>query len=200
MGGIICDSYGWQWIFYIKVPIAIIGGLVVWAFLRRQPDPKMKARIDAIGLALLIVWVGALEVMLEEGRNKDWFSSPEICILAAVAVIGFLAFLIWELTDDDPIVDLRIFRHRGFTAASVTFAGGFAAFFASVVILPLWLQQNMHYTATWAGYATGIMGILAMVSAPHRGQGGGNRRRAQGALPRSARPWGDDRMAHDLQQ
>ena len=104
--------------------------------------------------------------MLEEGRDKDWFSSPEICILAAVAVVGFLAFLIWELTDDNPIVDLRIFRHRGFTAASVTFAGGFAAFFASVVILPLWLQQNMGYTATWAGYATGIMGVLAMISAP----------------------------------
>nr|WP_321456172.1 DHA2 family efflux MFS transporter permease subunit [uncultured Cohaesibacter sp.] len=166
LGGIICDSYGWQWIFHIKVPLAIIGGLVVWFFLRTQPDPKQKARIDAVGLGLLIVWVGSLEVMLEEGRDKDWFSSPEICILGAVAVVGFLAFLIWELTDDNPIVDLRIFRHRGFTAASVTFAGGFAAFFASVVILPLWLQQNMGYTATWAGYATGIMGILAMVSAP----------------------------------
>jgi DHA2 family multidrug resistance protein len=166
LGGIICDSYGWQWIFHVKVPMTIIGGLVVWAFLRHQPDPKTKARIDAIGLGLLILWVGSLEVMLEEGRDKDWFSSPEICILGAIAVIGFLAFLIWELTEENPIVDLRIFRHRGFTAASVTFAGGFAAFFASVVILPLWLQQNMGYTATWAGYATGIMGILAVVSAP----------------------------------
>ena len=83
-----------------------------------------------------------------------------------VAAIGFLAFVIYELTEAQPIVDLRIFRHRGFTAAAVTFAGGFAAFFASVVILPLWLQQNMGYTATWAGYATGIMGLLAFVSAP----------------------------------
>ncbi|SNY92143.1 MFS transporter, DHA2 family, multidrug resistance protein [Cohaesibacter sp. ES.047] len=166
LGGIICDSYGWEWIFFIKVPVALAGGFVVWALLRHQPDPKAKARIDVVGLGLLVVWVGALQILLEEGRNKDWFASPEICILAAVAVIGFLAFLIWELTDDNPIVDLRIFRHRGFTAASITFAAGFGAFFASVVILPLWLQQNMGYTATWAGYATGMMGILAFVSAP----------------------------------
>jgi MFS transporter, DHA2 family, multidrug resistance protein len=74
--------------------------------------------------------------------------------------------VIYELTEMNPIVDLKIFRHRGFTAAAVTFAGGFAAFFASIVILPLWLQQNMGYTATWAGYATGIMGLLAIISAP----------------------------------
>ena len=181
------------------MPVAIIGGLVVWAFLRHQPDPKTKARIDAIGLGLLIIWVGALEIMLEEGRDKDWFSSPEICIMAAIAVIGFLSFLIWELTDENPIVDLRIFRHRGFTAASVTFAGGFAAFFASVVILPLWLQQNMGYTATWAGYATGIMGILAMISAPIVGKVVEvvDARIILSTGPSGA--WGDDDLAHDLQ-
>ncbi|PLW79228.1 DHA2 family efflux MFS transporter permease subunit [Cohaesibacter celericrescens] len=166
LGGIICDGYGWQWIFFIKVPIALVGAFVAYSLLRGQPDPKVKAKIDAIGLALLIVWVGALEVLLEEGRSLDWFSSPMICVLAAVAAVGFIAFLIWELTEENPIVDLRIFRYRGFTAASVTFAVGFGAFFASVVIIPLWLQTNMGYTATWAGYATGIMGILAFISAP----------------------------------
>jgi DHA2 family multidrug resistance protein len=104
--------------------------------------------------------------MLDEGRNQDWFNSPEICILAVVAIIGFLAFMIWELTEKNPIVDLRIFRHRGFTAAATTYAVGFGAFFASIVLLPLWLQSNMGYTATWAGYATGIMGIFAVLSAP----------------------------------
>ncbi|MDJ0931799.1 MFS transporter [Breoghania sp.] len=148
LGGIICDSYGWEWIFFIKVPVAIIGGLVIVAMMRGQPDPTRKARIDAVGLGLLIVWVGSLEILLEEGRDKDRFSSPLICALAVIAAVGLIAFLIWELTDDNPIVDLRIFRHRWFTAAAVTFAGGFAAFFASIVILPLWLQQNMGYTAT----------------------------------------------------
>jgi MFS transporter, DHA2 family, multidrug resistance protein len=166
LGGIICDGIGWPWIFYMKVPIAIVGGLIVLATTRGQPDPTGPARIDVVGLVLLVVWVGALQILLDEGRDHDWFASGMIQILAVVAAISFLAFLIWELTEAQPIVDLRIFRHRGFTAAAVTFAGGFGAFFASVVILPLWLQQNMGYTATWAGYATGIMGILAMISAP----------------------------------
>jgi DHA2 family multidrug resistance protein len=166
LGGIICDSIGWQWIFFIKVPLAAAGGLVLMRLLRGQPDPTGKAFIDKVGLALLVVWVGALQIMLDEGRNQDWFASPEICTLAVVAAVGFVAFMIWELTEKHPIVDLRVFRHRGFAAAATTYAVGFGAFFASIVILPLWLQTDMGYTATWAGYATGIMGILAVASAP----------------------------------
>lgn len=166
LGGIICDSIGWQWIFFIKVPIAALGGLAVIVLLRGMPDPTEKARIDMVGLGLLILWVGALQIMLDEGRNHDWFAATEIQVLAVIAAIGFIAFLIWELTEKEPIVDLRIFRHRGFVASAGTYAVGYAAFFGSLVILPLWLQQNMGYTATWAGYATGIMGILAIASAP----------------------------------
>jgi DHA2 family multidrug resistance protein len=166
LGGIICDSIGWSWIFFIKVPIAAGGGLVLLYLLRGQPDPKGPAKVDKMGLGLLVLWVGALQIMLDEGRNKDWFASSEICVLAVIAVVGFIAFLIWELTEANPIVDLRIFRHRGFGAAATTYAVGFGAFFASIVILPLWLQTNMGYTATWAGYATGIMGILAVLCAP----------------------------------
>jgi len=166
LGGIICDDYGWSWIFYIKVPLALAGGLTVLALLRGQPDPTAKARLDGVGLGLLVLWVGALQILLDEGRNHDWFAAEEIRWLAVVAASGFVAFLIWELTDANPIVNLRIFRYRGFTAAAVTYAIGFGAFFGTIVILPLWLQQNMGYTATWAGYATGIMGILAVVCAP----------------------------------
>src|SRR4029077_17707197 len=93
-----------------------------------------------------------------------------IQILGVIAAIGFVAFLIWELTEPNPIVDLRIFRHRGFTASASTYAFGFGAFFGSIVLLPLWLQTNMGYTATWAGYATGIMGILAVACAPLVGE------------------------------
>jgi DHA2 family multidrug resistance protein len=104
--------------------------------------------------------------MLDEGRNHDWFQSEEIRILGVIAAIGFAAFVIWELTEKNPIVDLKIFRHRGFTAAATTYAVGFGSFFASLVIVPLWLQSNMGYTATWAGYATGLMGILAVICSP----------------------------------
>jgi len=170
LGGIICDNYGWQWIFFIKVPVAAAAGFVLLMLMRGQHDPKAKAFIDKVGLALLIVWVGALQIMLDEGRNQDWFASPEIRVLGIVAAVGFLAFMIWELTEKNPIVDLRIFRHRGFVGAATTYAVGFGGFFASIVILPLWLQSNMGYTATWAGYATGIMGILAVLSAPFVGK------------------------------
>lgn len=166
LGGIICDEIGWEWIFFIKVPVAAAGGLGVWWLLRGQADPTAKAFIDKVGLLLLVVWVGALQIMLDEGRNHDWFNSHEIVALAVIAAVGFVAFLIWELTEENPIVDLRIFRHRGFVGAALTYAVGFGAFFASIVLLPLWLQANMGYTATWAGYATGIMGILAVVCAP----------------------------------
>jgi DHA2 family multidrug resistance protein len=166
LGGIICDDYGWSWIFFIKVPIAACGGLALMMLMRGQLDPKAQAFIDKVGLALLVIWVGALQIMLDEGRNQDWFASPEIRTLGVVALIGFIAFVIWELTEKNPIVDLKIFRHRGFVGAATTYAVGFGAFFASIVILPLWLQSNMGYTAAWAGYATGIMGILAVLCSP----------------------------------
>jgi MFS transporter, DHA2 family, multidrug resistance protein len=166
LGGIICDNYGWEWIFFIKVPVAAIGGFVLLTLMRGQPDPKFPAFIDKVGLALLVIWVGALQIMLDEGRNKDWFNDHHILALGIIALVGFIAFLIWELTEKNPIVDLRIFRHRGFVGAATTYSVGFGGFFASIVILPLWLQSNMGYTATWAGYATGIMGILAVLCSP----------------------------------
>ena len=166
LGGIICDNYGWEWIFYMKVPIAGIGGIALWWLMRGQADPKAQAFIDKIGLILLVIWVAALQIMLDEGRNHDWFNDPHIRMYGIVAAIGFVAFVIWELTEKNPIVDLRIFRHRGFVGAATTYSVAFGAFFASIVILPLWLQSNMGYTATWAGYATGIMGILAVLCSP----------------------------------
>ena len=170
LGGIISDNIGWEWIFFINIPIALGGGIGLLYLFRGQLEELVKARIDIVGLVLMIVWVGALQIMLDEGRNHDWFAATEIRTLAIIAAIGFIAFLIWELTDRHPIVNLRVFRHRGFVAASLTYSVAFGAFFATVVLIPLWLQQNMGYTATWAGYATGIMGIFAVLSSPAIGQ------------------------------
>jgi DHA2 family multidrug resistance protein len=170
LGGVICDNAGWSWIFFFTAPFALGGGLILLSSLRGQPDPKAKSSIDTVGLGLLIVWVGALQILLDEGRDQDWFASTEIRVLAVIAALGFASFLIWVLTEKHPIVDLRIFRHRGFAVASATYSLGFAAFFATIVIIPLWLQQNLGYTATWAGYSTGIMGILAVFSAPMVGK------------------------------
>ncbi|HXQ48121.1 MAG TPA: MFS transporter, partial [Caulobacteraceae bacterium] len=145
---------------------AAVCGFFAWRMLASRETPTEKRRVDFAGLALLVVFVGAMQIMLDKGRELDWFSSPFIVGLAVVAVVGFVAFLIWELTDTEPIVDLRVFRHRGFTAAVITIALTFGAFFSSIVLVPLWLQTNMGYTATWAGYTTAFGGVLAVVFSP----------------------------------
>ncbi|WP_175154064.1 DHA2 family efflux MFS transporter permease subunit, partial [Paraburkholderia ultramafica] len=166
LGGIICDDYHWSYIFFINVPVSLICGYAGWMMLKRFESGKVRMRIDTVGLVLLIIWVSSLQIMVDDGKDKDWFSSMEIRVLAIIAVIGFLAFLIWELTERNPIVDLRVFRHRGFAASVVTMSLAFGAYFGATVLTPLWLQNNMGYTATWAGYAQATTGIFAVVAAP----------------------------------
>lgn len=166
LGGYLCDNYSWPWIFYINVPIAASCAFIAWTMLKRYEQPLLKNPIDRVGLLLLVVWVGALQLMLDEGKELDWFESNTIVALAVVALIGFAAFLIWELTDDHPVVDLSVFRHRGFTASALTLSLGFAAFFAANVLTPLWLQSFMGYTATAAGRTTAWSGITALLMGP----------------------------------
>ncbi len=166
LGGYLCDTAGWPWVFYINVPIAAVCGFFAWRTLHHYETPTAPRRVDFGGLALLITFVGALQIMLDKGKELDWFGSPIIVALALVAAIGFVAFLIWELTEEQPIVDLRVFRHRGFTGAVVTIAITYGAFFASIVIVPLWLQTNMGYTATWAGLVTAPAGAMAVILSP----------------------------------
>jgi len=170
LGGWLCDSVAWPAIFFINVPIAAVAGPIAWRMLRRYEEPLQRRPIDRVGLALLVVFVSALQLMLDLGKEKDWFESSEIVALAVVAAIGFVAFLIWELTEADPIVDLRVFRHRGFTVGVLTIALGFGAMFGANVLTPLWLQSYMGYTSTWAGLATAWTGVLAIVAAPIAGK------------------------------
>lgn len=166
LGGTLCDNFGWGSIFLVNVPIAIGAGFLVWRVLFSAETATVKARVDVVGLLLLILWVGSLQIMLDLGKDQDWFQSPLIITLALVALVGFIAFLIWELTDKNPIVDLRIFRHAGFTVAMVCLALMIGSFFAINVVAPLWMQINLGWTATSAGNATGLIGILAIFAAP----------------------------------
>jgi len=166
LGGYLCDEHSWPWIFYINLPIAFGCAFLAWNMLKRYEQPLLKNPIDKIGLVLLIVWVGSLQIMLDEGKNLDWFSSHEIVALAIVAVIGFAAFIIWEMHDEHPVVDLRVFRHRGFSASVLTISLAFAAFFGANVLTPQWLQSYMGYTATSAGMATAWTGVFAVFVAP----------------------------------
>ena len=166
LGGSLCDSFAWPVIFFINVPLAAAFAPIAWRMLRRYEAALIRAPIDKIGLALLVVFVGSLQIMLDLGKEHEWFASPMICALGIVALIGFAAFVIWELTERFPIVDLRVFRHRGFTAGVITLSLGFGAMFAANVLTPLWLQSYMGYTSTWAGLTTAWSGVLAVAGAP----------------------------------
>src|SRR5450755_319124 len=166
LGGWLCDNYSWSWVFLINVPMALLFGAIAWALLKRYQDPEVIKPVDKIGMLLLIVWVAALQIMLDEGKDLDWFSSTEICVLAIVAVIGFVSFLIWELTEEYPIVDLRVFRHRGFSSCMLVLALAFGAFFGINVLTPQWLVYNMGYTTTWAGLVVAWGGVLSVVFSP----------------------------------
>ncbi len=166
LGGLLCDNFGWPSIFWVNVPIALLCAPVLFGILRKHETVTANVRVDTVGLMLLILWVGALQLMLDLGKEHDWFESGFIAGLGVTAIVGFAAFMIWELTEKNPIVDLRVFRHRGFAAACLTLPLAFAAFQASNVLVPQWLQSNMGYTATWAGYISGMTGILAVVGAP----------------------------------
>jgi len=166
LGGAISDNWTWPWIFFINLPVIALAATFSMRLLRNHETPKISARIDYNGLCLLVVWVAALQILLDKGQEEDWFSSPLIVTLAIVAVVGFAAFIIWELTEAHPIVDLSLFKNRSFTVGTIAQSLGFGAFFAQIVLIPLWLQTTLGYTATWAGYTTSFLGILAVVMSP----------------------------------
>ncbi|MBK1713408.1 DHA2 family efflux MFS transporter permease subunit [Rubrivivax gelatinosus] len=170
LGGWLTDNLSWPWIFFINIPVGLFAAALTWSIYRsRDPGPK-RVPVDAVGLGLLVLWVGALQIMVDKGKELDWFSSTQIVVLAIVAVIGFLFFLAWELTDRHPIVDLRLFGRRNFVLGTTALSVAYGVFFGNVVLLPLWLQQWMGYTATWAGMVTAPVGILAIALSPWVGK------------------------------
>jgi DHA2 family multidrug resistance protein len=170
LGGYISDNYSWPWIFLINVPVGIVSAGVCWAMLQKRETETRKLPVDGIGLAMLVIWVGALQIMLDTGKDADWFASNQIIALAVVAAIGFCAFLIWESSERHPIVDLSFFRNRNYAIGTVITCVGYAVFFGNLVILPLWLQTNLGYTATWAGLVQAPAGLVAMMFAPIAGR------------------------------
>ena len=170
LGGWITDNIAWPWIFYINVPVGVVAGIATWAIYRTRETPTVRVPVDKVGLALLIVWVGALQVLLDKGEELDWFGSSAIVTLAIITLVGFAVFLVWELTETHPIVDLSLFRGRNFWTSTLAMSLAYGVFFGNVVLLPLGLQQYMGYTATLAGVALAPVGILAIMLTPYVGR------------------------------
>lgn len=166
LGGFLCDNYGWEWVFYINLPIAALAAFLAFRNLPGFETDTRRAPVDFVGMGLLVVWVGSLQIMLDKGKELDWFNSPFIVTLLVTAAVGFCAFMIWEVTTDNPVVNLKVFRHRAFATSCVIMCAAYGGFFSSTVLIPLWLQTNLGYTAANAGRVTAFNGVLAIVFSP----------------------------------
>ena len=189
LGGVLCDTYSWPWVFYINVPIGMIVCFLSWRTLKGHETFVRKLPVDLVGLVIMVMWIAALQILLDKGEELDWFQSPTIIVLGLVAVIGFVAFLIWELTEPNPVVNLKVFRSSNYTIALLIMCLCFSGYFAAVVILPLWLQTNLNFTATWAGFAMAPAGVFAVIMFTHRGAADGAGGPAPAYLHRGRGGW-----------
>ena len=170
LGGFISDNYSWPWIFLINVPVGLFCAFVCWKGMKHRETPTRKLPIDGIGLALLVVWVGSLQIMLDKGKDSDWFESNFIIVMGLVALIGFIIFLIWEFSQKHPIIDLSLFKSRNFSIGTTALCLGYGVFFGAVVLQPLWMQTWLGYNATWAGLIAAPSGVVAVLISPFVGK------------------------------
>ncbi len=172
LGGWISDNIHWGWIFFINVQIGLAVVLISWKILEGRESRISHQPVNTVGLILLALGVGALQLMLDQGRELDWFNSTEIVVLTIIAAVGLIALIIWELTDDNPVVDVSLFKSRNFTVGCVSTSLAFLVYSGTVVLIPLLLQQVYDYTATWAGLAAAPVGLLPILLAPIIGKFG----------------------------
>ncbi len=161
LGGWITDNFNWPWIFYINLPLGVLAATLCW---RLVPEPSQRVErsstVDWLGIALLIIGIGTLQVLLERGEAKDWFDSPEIRTEALIAIAGLVGFVWHELTTEHPIVDLRVLKNRQL-AAGVLFGSSLGmALYASIFALPVFLQRVLAYSAEETGWII-LPGALA---------------------------------------
>ena len=166
LGGWLTDNFSWPWIFYINVPVGALAAVITWALLHKRETKTYNTPIDIVGLTLLVVGVGCLQFMLDNGNDNDWFASTLITVLGITALVCITFLIVWELHAKHPVVDLSLFKRRNFTVGVTALSLGMMAFFGINVVFPLWLQTTLGYTATWAGLATAPVGILAFLMSP----------------------------------
>jgi len=160
LGGYITDALSWPWIFYINVPLGMIALAMTLGFIRDSRFAQKVERVDWLGLGLLIAGIGCLQTMLERGERLDWFDSKEVLLYAVVSAVSLVWFVWHELTTEHPIVDLRILKNRQFTAG-ITFAAMLGCcLYATVFVLPVYLQTLLGFTAEQTGFVI-LPGALA---------------------------------------
>jgi DHA2 family multidrug resistance protein len=163
LGGWITDNFSWRWIFYINLPVGVFAALMVQAFVEDPPYIKQAKieRIDFAGFALLAIWVGALQVILDKGQQEDWFASQWICWFAVITVTCLVAFILRELLAPHPIVSLRVLTNRNFAAGVLLITTLGAVLYGTTAALPIFLQTLMGYSALQSGLTLSPRGVGA---------------------------------------
>lgn len=178
LGGWITDTYSWHWVFLINVPMGLLSLLLVGTLVKEPSSAEEERaellskglRVDYVGFVLIAVGLGALEFVLDEGQRNDWFGSNMILSFALLAAFCLLALIPWELSRDDPIVDIRLLGTRQFGACAVVMLGTFAVLISTTQLLPQLLQTEVGYTAMLAGLALSPGGIATMMLMPVAGR------------------------------
>jgi DHA2 family multidrug resistance protein len=168
LGGWLTTTYSWRWAFYINIPVGILASFMIMRFVD-DPDYIREAKpgkLDGLGLGLLAVWLGSLQIILDKGQEADWFGATWVRWAAVILVTCFVAFLVREWRHEKPLVDLRVFRYRNFTLGCALIAIFGAALYALVTLLPLFYQELLGYTALAAGWAVSPRGIGAILAMP----------------------------------
>ncbi len=171
LGGWITDNWSWHWIFFINVPIGIVSVLLTMLFITDPPYMKRaRMKIDYWGLALLTTGLGCLQIVLDKGQQENWFSSNFIVWLSIISTVSLVSFVVVELYAEHPIVNLRTFKSRSFSTGNLLMFIGFFNLFASIVLLPIYLQTLMGYTSFLAGFVLGPGGIATLIALPVAGR------------------------------
>jgi MFS transporter, DHA2 family, multidrug resistance protein len=167
LGGWLTDSYSWRWVFYINLPVGILSVFMVQMFVFDPPYiRRSEAGVDWWGIAMLTVWIGALQVVFDKGQELDWFSSRFINGLIATVVVFLIAFLIRELMAKDPVLNLNVFKWRSYSAGVFLMTVLGFVLYGSIVLLPIWLQTLLGYPAVNTGFTMAPRGLGSMIGMP----------------------------------
>jgi DHA2 family multidrug resistance protein len=162
LGGWLTDNFSWPWIFFINIPIGLFSAWTSWRIYRGRETPRVRQPVDYVGLVLLVAWVACVQIVLDLGREEGWFDSPVVTAMAAIGAITFIVFVIWEWYDPHPVVDLHLFKVPNFMMGALVVGVGTIPYFGNVVLMALWLQQTLGYTAFLAGWVV-MFGGMAML-------------------------------------
>ncbi len=167
LGGLITDNASWRWIFLINVPVGMLTFFAVTALVEDPPwANKLSKGVDYIGLALITIGIGAMQIVLDRGEDEDWFGSRFIVLFTALAAIGLIGAVVWLLYAEKPVVNLRVMKDRNFALACVMIFAMAAVLYSSAVVIPQLAQTVLGYTATLAGYILSPGAIVVCLAIP----------------------------------